>query len=296
MRSFLSILLLSIFSVASAQMLENKEGQTFGDKTNFVEDYVRLYKVHYIRGTFSTKAPLDIIRPNNDVYLYKFNELGELTLEYRTQLGDTLVTIYVYDERGNVIILRKSDQHGFHSYHYRYDDRNRIIYSEYRRDTNRGQNKLTFEPDETLIVSTETFEYIELEELNYKKIYFNESGISYKEEFFYFNEKKQLIRQEGMLKKGAGRTNVTYAYDENGRLLEKYSESSVMGNYTSKYAYEYDDLGNIMSLKYYRNGTYITEHQLMYFPETHLLQGIITRDHETNIMTILLLKDYVYFN
>jgi len=295
MKFIFIIFLIQLLGHANAQMLENKEGQTFGDKPNFVEDYIRRYSIHFIKGNFSTKAPMDIIRPNNDVYLYKFNELGELTLEYRTQLGDTLVTIYVYDERGNVIILRKSDRYGFHSYHYRYDHLNRIIYTEYRHDKNKGQNKLTFEPDQTLIVSTETFEYVSLENKDYKKLYLNESGTIYKEEFFYFDEKKRLIRQEGILKTGSGRTNITFTYNEGDRLVEKNTESYVMGTTTSKYAYEYDALGNIMSLKYYRNGEYNTEHQLMYFPETYLLQGIISRDHATNIMTILSLKDYVYF-
>jgi len=295
MKYIFILLLIQFLGNANAQMLENREGQSFGDKPNFVEDYVRRYRIQYIKGNFSTKAPMDIIRPNNDVYLYKFNELGELTLEYRTQLGDTLVTIYVYDERGNIIIRRKSDRYGFHSYHYRYDDLNRIIYTEYRHDKNIGQNNLTFEPDQTLIVSAETFEYINLENKDYKKLYLNESGTIYKEEFFYFDEKKRLIQQEGILKTGSGRTNVTYTYNEDGRLLEKKTENYVMGTTTSKYAYEYDALGNIMALKYYRNGEYITEHQLMYFPDTYLLQGIISRDHATNIMTILSLKDYVYF-
>ena len=296
MKSIISILLIQFCGGLFSQILENTEGQTFGEKPNFVEDFVRRNKIKSIKGTFSTKAAMDYIRPNDDIYIYKFNQSGELTLEYKTQLGDTLVTIYLYDDRGNLTVLRKSDQYGFHSYHYKYDALNRIIYSEYRRDTNRGQDKLAFEPDQSLIVSTETFEYIELEGKNYKKIYYNNTGNIYKEEFFYFDENNYLIRQEGILKTGSGRTNTTYAYDEKGRLLEKYSESFVMGNYTSKYAYEYDEFGNILSLKYYRNGEYITEYQIMYYPETLLLLGIITRDHATNFMTILSFKEYVYFD
>jgi len=289
------ILIFLCFTVFS-QILENTGGQLFGgERPYFDKDFIKRNKIQFIKGFFSTKAARDYIKPSDDIYWYKFNQLGELTLEYRTLAGDTLVTIYVYDERGNIIIKRKSDKYGFESQHYRYDEKNRIIYSELRRDVNKGQDKLTFEPDQSMIVTKEIFEYIELSGKNYKKIFYNNSGNIYKEEFFYFDENNYLIKQEGLLKTGSGRTNVTYTYDDKGRLSEKYAETLVMGNYSSKYTYEYDQHGNILSLKYFRNGEYNTEFQLLYFPETMLLKAIITRDHATDFMTIIKFEEYTYY-
>lgn len=279
-----------------SQMLGNTGGQVFGDKPAFVTDFVRNHKIKNINGTYTTKAELDYIRPSSDVITYKFNRAGELSQEYKVQSGDTIMTVFVYDEHGNVITMRRSDRWSFISYHYEYDSRNRITRSELRRDDNKGQDRLTFEPDKSKIVSSETFGYVELEKGNYKKMYYNENGSTYREEFFYFDEAGRLIRQEGVLKTGTGRSDITYTYDKEGRLIEKYSETEMMGIFTEKQVYEYDQWGNILAQRYYKDGKYTTEFQLLYNEDTQELKAIITRDHATNFMTILSLKDYTYFD
>lgn len=277
------------------QMIDNTEGKTFGDVPFFSVDFIQRNKVKTIRGYYSTKATLDVIHKTKDFYGYEFNRAGQLVKDFRTQFGDTLVRMYEYDENGRLAVLRKSDKQGFESYHYLYDERGRILSEEYRRDFTKGINKTNFILDQSFSVSIEKFEYIDLEGMNYKKVYYNTSGRIYMDEFFYFDENGFLIRQEGRLKMGSGLTNTFYKYDEKGRVIEKNVEKSVIGNYTSKWTYEYDDHSNVMAQHYFKNEAYITENQLVYFQESLLLKAIITRDEATDFMTILQFTAYTYF-
>lgn len=278
-----------------AQVFVNRCEEIFGDRPMFVQNYIRQYGVKTISGIVSTKAQLDEIRQTTDIHFYKFNRAGELTLEYKTQFGDTLITIYVYDERSNVIIKRKADQYGFHSYHYRYDNLNRLISYEYRNEKNSGQDEFTHVPDENKLVTSERFEYIALENKNYKKIYYNNIGVAYKEEFYYFNEKGWLTKQESALKNGAGRSSVIYNYDEAGQLITKETAVSMMGNFTTKNAFDYDENGNTLAQRFYRDDTYMMEYQYLYLPENGLLSAIISREHANNFMTIISFKAYTFF-
>jgi hypothetical protein len=285
-----------IGSLGVSQMLGNSQGQLFGDQPEFVFDFIRTHKIKTIVGHYATKAELDYIRPSDDILVYQFNRAGELGYEYRIQGVDTIITVYVYDERSNLIEKRRSDRYSFVSNHYRYDDQNRLIYSELRREENARQNRFTHVPGESAKMSSEKFAYEDFDNGNYKKIYYNDGGSVYMEEFFYFDGKGRLSRQEGVLKAGSGRTNTSYLYNDAGQLVEKYSESTVMGTYTSKQVYEYDEWGNILAQHTYKDGVYVMEFQILYDAETQHLKAIISREHATNFMTILTLKDYTFFD
>lgn len=293
----LGLFIIGIFATffAEAQIIDNTEGKTFGDVPYFNVEFVKRNKIKSIRGFYSTKATLDVIRKTKDYYCYEFNAIGQLTKDYQTQFGDTLVRQYEYDANGRIIVLRKSDKNGFESYHYTYDERGRLLEEEYRRDVNKGRDKINFVLDQSYSVSIEKYEYVEMEGLNYKKLYYNTAGKIYMDEFFYFEEHGYLIRQEARLKMGSGLSDTRFTYDEKGRVSEKIVEKRGMGNYISKWRYEYDDHSNIMAQHYYKNDVYLTEHQVVYFQESLLLKAIITRDVETDFMTILQFTDYTFY-
>lgn len=277
-------------------MLDNIEGKTFGEVPFFNESFVQRNKIKTIKGYYSTKATLDIIRKSKDVYYYEFNAKGQLIQDYRTQYGDTLISIYEYNEQGQLSILRKSDNDGFHSYHYRYDERGRILEREYRRDFNKVGDVASFELDKSFSISIEKFEYLEMEGLDYKKIYYNNAGRVYQEEFFYYEENGYLIRQEARMKMGSSYTNTTYVYDELGRVKEKIIEKHIVSTYISKWIYEYDAHSNVLAQHYYKKDAYLTENQIVYSQDNLLIDAIITRDAATNLVTILKLSDYKFFD
>ena len=297
MRMLMIYILVLIFQFSGfSQILDNTQGQTFGEKPYFNEHFVSRNKIKCIKGYYSTKASLDVIRKSKDFYQYEFDENGRLIKELRTQFGDTLVSMYAYDSIGRLKILRKSDNYGFHSYHFSYDERNRITKKEYLRDVSKNGDKYKFDLDRSFIVSEEKFEYQALEGSNYKKRYLNNAGKIYKEELFFFNEFDLLVRQEGRLIMGSGITNVIYTYDEMGRVVEKKMENRMTTSSSSLWKYEYDEHDNLLAEHYYKNDNYLKETQVVYKPETLLLEAFINRETENDFVTILQFKAYEFYD
>lgn len=279
----------------SAQILDNTNGQTFGDKPFFNEEFIKRNKVKTIKGYYSHKADLDYIRESGDIYFYEFNENGQLVKDYRTQYNDTLISFYEYNAQGNLAAMRKSDAGGFYTYLFKYDEKGRIIEKEYRRDVNKSGNVNDFELDRSFVVSIDKFAYVDFEGKNFKKIYYNNIGKVYMEEFYYFNEFENLYIQETRMKMGSGRSKTTYEYDFKGRVNKKKVEKFTIGNYTYEWTYEYDEFDNLLAEHYYKNGEYLREHQIVYDEATYLLGAIIERDEPTNYVTILQFPDYTFF-
>ena len=277
-----------------AQMLDNSSGETFGDKPFFNVSFIKSNKIKEIKGYYSSKAELQGIVKSDDIYVYQFNEKGELTKEFRTQFGDTLVNQYAYDFKGNLIQVRKSDKYGFHSHHYTYDSLNRITSKEYRRDLNKSGDRIKFQLDKSYRISGETYSY-ENTSIGLKKYYYNNAGKVYKTEFFYTDEDGYLLKNESNLKTGSGKSKTIYKYGDKGLISEKIIETVLMRKTTTKTTFEYDENQNVLAQHYYRNGEYITEFQIIYSSSTMLLNVILTKDVKTNHITILKLTDYSFY-
>lgn len=295
MRLIQLFVILFLPRLALSQMLDNTHATAFEGKPEFVRAFIQANGIQTIRGTFSTKADKDIIRESKDATYYKFNRFGELTFEYKTVYNDTLYTLYAYDERSNLIIKRTADKYGFQSHHYFYDQRNRLVRIEVRTQSNTGQDKYSFVPEADKQTAVERFEYVDLDDRSYKKCYLNTAGTIYREEFFYFDANNRLLRQEAYQKSGSGKSTVEMNYNDQGQLIEKTAASSVMGNYGTRYTYEYDAYGNILSMKYYENEVYKTEFQYVYDSDNKLLKAVIMRDAQTNLMTIVKYDQYTFF-
>lgn len=295
MKVLFSFLVFACSVFCFSQMLNNLHLDEFEGAPEFERAYMRSHHIHTIKGSILYKADHDVLRETNHATYYKFNKFGELTFEYKTVLNDTIFTLYVYDERSNLIIKRTADKFGFESCHFRYDSQNRLISKEVRIQSNTGQDKYQHVPDESFLQRFEKYEYVELGNNSYKKNYLNNGGSVYREEFFYFDEQNRLIKQEAYQKSGSGKSVLEIIYNEKGQLIEKKASSSVMENYATSYQYEYDENGNIYAMKFYENDKYKTEFQFVYDSESGYLKAIISRDVETQLMTIVKYDSYTFF-
>jgi len=138
-------------------MLDNSKGQTFSNTPFFNADFIKKNKIERITGYYSTKAESATIKKTNNIYVYQFNQKGELITEFKTKNKDTLVSQYHYDDNGNLSEIRKSDKYGFHSYHYTYDSIHRMLSQEYRRDINKTSDIINFELDKSYYISSEFY-------------------------------------------------------------------------------------------------------------------------------------------
>lgn len=291
----LFIILFFLLGINSyCQMLDNTKGEAFGEKPFFNQNFIKKNKIKLIKGFYSTKTDLDVIRENPNTYVYEFNQDGQLVKEILTKFGDTIVSIYAYDKNNNLILIRKSDSYGFHSHHFEYNNENQLIKKEYRRDINKSGDKINFDLDKSYIISSETYTY-EITPIGLKKQYYNSQNILYQTEFFYRNEDGYLLKQESQLKTGAGRSQTEFKYGDKGLLIEKSSETFITQLVNTKFIFEYDENQNILAQHYYRNGEYQTEFQIIYERQTMLLSALLTRDVKTNFITIIKFSYYEFF-
>ncbi|MFD1552475.1 hypothetical protein DNU06_10410 [Putridiphycobacter roseus] len=294
MKSLFTCTFLFYFSLTFGQILNHSKGELFTEDPRFNPTFIKNNKIKSIKGYYSTKADYDRIRPTNNVYVYEFNQEGYLVQDYKTIRRDTIVRAYEYDKNHNLIVLRQSDQYGFQSFHYTYDSLNRLIEKEYRRDVNHKKSKVDFDLGESYIISKHTFGY-ENVKAGLKKSYFNSLGKVYQTEIFYADINGYLYKQESRSLTGVGSAKTDYQYNEMGLLRECKTETVLNSKSSSRIKIEYDNNENIMAQHYYRNGVYKTEFQIVYNSENMLLNALLSRDIETNVITILKFADYTFF-
>ncbi|MEX1002531.1 MAG: hypothetical protein WDZ35_10495 [Crocinitomicaceae bacterium] len=293
-RVVLSILLLVPF-FTSSQMLLNPKGEVLEEMPFFNPDFIKSLHIKSFRGTYATKFNQDIIRPNDDTFVYEFDRLGQLVRKYKIRLNDTLVTTYQYDYKGNVIVLRESNKYGFHEYRYKYDQRDRLIEMELRRDKKPVRNKLSFELDENTVVAKEKYEYLPLGEMDYKRLCYNQSGRIYKTEFYYFNDRELLAKKESALHNGNNRVEVNYFYNEQDKITEVKTRFISSEREDARKIFTYDEAGNVLSRHIYNGKQLLIEEQLVYKKEDNTLKAILSREANEAMITILQFKEYRFY-
>ena len=281
--------------IVHAQMLENPRGEILEERPFFNPEFIKKHKIRSFRGNYSTKFNFDIIRPNNDVFVYQFDRLGQLVRKYKILKGDTLATSYQYDYKGNITLRRETNKFGFYEYRFWYDDRDRMTKMEIRREQEVDYNKFSFELDESTIIAVEKYEYISLGQLNYKRICYNKSGRIYKNEYYYFNEDGYLAKRETALHNGNNRVEENYFYDQKNRVTEVKTIFVSAGGRSERKIFEYDEMGNIISRKVYSGENIAQEDQLVYREKDNSLKAIISREAGESMLTILEFKLYRFY-
>jgi YD repeat-containing protein len=161
-----------------------------------------------------------------------FNDKGLVVRnEYTRSDNEVNVTVFEYDEKGNLVRSTETIP-GNDSptvYTYTYDDKGNLTYRD------RGGDQTTFTYDESG-----------------KRIKANmtvEDGNSY-ETVYTYNDKGELIKMtETKTKNGASETHseTVFTYDDKGRVTS--STMTMPDGYTSKDAWTYDEYGNVIKVE-----------------------------------------------
>ncbi len=287
---FFIIFLLIVSFSCDAQMLDiNKP--LFTDLPFFNTNFIKNNKIKSITGSISSKKVQDIIRSKGLDYVYEFNEDGTLKTQLSSYLKiglkDSSTTSYTYNEKGNIVAMRKSDSYGFYSYHYTYDSSDHIILQTYTRDENKYNSKDKFELNKNYIITSDSFSYQQTGEKQLKKIFYNSYGKIYKEQTSYYNEYGYLIEEYTKFIIGNNKKKITYEYDENGRLFKKHNFNNIANDKKISEVYTYDEIGNILEINYYENEKHTSVKQFLYDKKTMLLTAQLIQEVETQFLRII---------
>ena len=293
------LFLLIIVGGSYAQILELNR-PLFTDEPFFNAKFISKNKVKSITGSRSSKKVKDIIRTKGLDFYYEFNKEGLLTKQIATFLiaenkKDTNIITYHYGASNRLDYIRKSDNYGYFSYHYKYDEINNLVNQTYCRDENMCDYKGDFYIRNQYVINTDSFSYERLSNTQLKKLYYNSYNKVYKEEFFYYNELGNLIEEYSKYIIGNKKSKITYEYDEKGRISNVVSVQNLNLNEKIKEVYIYDDLDNILEIKVYLNDKYKTSKQYLYDKKTMLLTAQLIQEVETEFVQIIQYK-YTFYN
>lgn len=283
-------MLYSFFSPCFGQILALNQ-PLFTDDPFFNQSFIKANKIKSITGSISSKKVRDIIRSKGLDFHYEFNKKGKLIQQISSHLSsgikDSTTVLYYYDEQNNIETKRKNDSYGFYAYHYSYDDQNQLISQTYCREENIFNSKYQFKLKSQFIISKDSFSYEKYDASQSKKKFYNVHGRLFKEQTNYFNEYGYLTEEYTKFIIGNNKKKTTYFYDENGRLSTKEIYINIAQDKKTTSKYTYDEIGNVLEIKEFKDGEQITSRQFLYDQKTMLLTAQIIQDVSTGFLRII---------
>ena len=275
---------------AGAQLLDNSKGQAFTEAPFFNTAFIRASKIKEIKGEYTFKKQGDIMRQTDYVYVFTFDELGRLIRHYETARGtivsDTMVRFYTYDSKNQLLSLRSSEQRGFMTTYYTYDDSGRVVKEEIWRDIDTLHSLLKPNIERSILWNSETMSYQYYGNQFRKKIY-NSYGNQYLETTSYKDSLGYLSSVNDLYTITRDQYTTKYTYGNKGWIDNIKVFHNIEPQPVSEQQFTYDTYGNITSKKVYKNGVFTTEYQIIYSGKTGLLSSILTREVSSNFISII---------
>lgn len=296
--SFIFILT-CITCACHSQIIDNREGTAFTDDNFFSRDFIKSNKIKSIHGKVSTKRENEAMYEKDQFNYYEFDSEGRITviMSTFTSLGnskDTGIVNFVYNDKGQLVTKRRSDNYGFYSYNYEYDSAGRVTKETYCRDENAGKSKYHFVLGKQFIISSESYTYHQYVDRQYVRKYYNNYGALYQERYSYYDLNNYHTEDIYRLTLSGKESKTTYGYDEKGRLNKKTDVSYIFGYSETSDTYKYDALGNLEEHSSFRNAEQKVLRSMLYDQKTMLLSAQVMKDFDTGLIYVIRYS-YNYF-
>src|SRR3989344_5025693 len=317
---FLTTLFLFVFSLgAFAQLVTNNPVEIGIGPIAFNSKNIKKNKIKKIDVVIVDKPDGEIIIDKGASQGYEFDSLGRVTRYYYPNLNsvkneevevpeirrkgkiiqaattrtvtkfynDTIFADIYYDQKNRIITKRVKMGAYYNSYYYEYNEQGQIKKEMHFRETNVSENKNEFKMGVQNILSSETFEYIEMTPTQVKKRCMNDEGREYKKGIINYDEKGNKLSENYEFIVSWMRQENIFQYDAKGNLLEKTFTSNESGNIKEYTVYKYDGNGVVLEEKKFKNDALLSEMSYLYDETNTLLKSKINRDHKNNSIGIV---------
>ncbi|HLC83131.1 MAG TPA: hypothetical protein VJI69_04810 [Bacteroidia bacterium] len=317
---FLTTLFLFVFSLgAFAQLVTNNPVEIGIGPIAFNSKNIKKNKIKKIDVVIVDKPDGEIIIDKGASQGYEFDSLGRVTRYYYTILNsvqneevevpeirrkgkiiqhattktvtkyynDTIFADIYYDQQSRIITKRVKMGAYYNSYYYEYNEKGQIAKEMHFRETNVSENKNEFKMGVQNILSSETFEYIQMTPTQVKKRCLNDEGREYKKGIINYDEKGNKLTENYEFIVSWMRQENIFQYDAKGNLLEKTFTSNESGNVKEYTVYKYDGNGVVLEEKKFKNDALLSEMSYLYDETNTLLKSKINRDHKNNSIGIV---------
>ena len=285
-------ILLVVFIICSldgrGQFITNNNGGAFSDQAFFNPAYIQALRIQRLTATISIKKKNDGIRLTKDELIYHFDTTGNLIhIEQIKNSNDKFETTnqyFNYDSYARLIESKKDRGTNWFVTNYNYDSLGRIhekIESVISKET----------PDIPSILNYERIEYTLLKE-GFLKKYYDENKQEFKEQLI-ISSQVDLIEETEKYKMSVYSTKKEFLMN-NGRLasLTIYKENMALPMEQNCFTYNSD--GELESKEILKEGTFISEWQLLYEPTNKIISALIKQDKATGTMEIFRFKEQKY--
>ncbi|MBI4947784.1 MAG: hypothetical protein HY840_15440 [Bacteroidetes bacterium] len=259
-----------------ASVVDKPDGEIIRDKglaENFLFDTEgNLIRHYYNEITSLAKTEIEIPAVYKSGRVVRKSST-KINYEYRY---DTLGTEYVYTSNGYLKMKRVCIGDFFNTTYYEYFGDGLVSRQTLCKETNIAKKGEPFRLGVQTIISEEKFEYEPLSPTQIKKKFLNDEGKPYKQGILNYANGK-IIDETYEFVVGFIRSGITYKYDANNRLTEKMSTDNSSGSNTEKVSYEYDDNGNTIKEKKFKNGIQTDETIFIYDVNKKLLTSQANR-------------------
>ena len=291
--SFLIIILGSFFT-ANTQIIDNSEGQAFGQIPFFNSDFVSKNKIKKLKGFFSVTSPTTPVIQTGLYCVYEFDEQGRLSHTIETYQGtnstDSLENFYFYNEKNQLIQHRKKEHNGYTAIVNELDEKGRIIKQIYKRDLLNSKGELV----ESFLINEETMKYKLIDSTEICTIY-NNYNLPYLEKTIKYNTNGYLVEISERSITTSGFYKVTYSYNERGWLESKKKFVNSSSEPVEEWRYQYDTFGNIKNIFSYSFGELVEEKEIYYNDKSLILSNILFIDAKTKRVKMLQLKEKQFY-
>ena len=128
-----------------------------------------------------------------------------------------------------------------------------------------------------------------------KCTHYNNYDLPYLDEYYNYNDLGYLVSREERIKMTSSVYTYTHEYNDKGKLASIKKTSNRKSGILEEITFKYDELGNLIEKRVYRDGEFTTDIQIIYNSKTKLLSAVLTKQVSTGFMTIIRFKEYEFY-
>ncbi len=319
MKLLTTLLLLTLQLAAFGQLISTAPTEIGIGPSSFNAKTIKKNKIRKIDVVIVDKPDGEIIIDKGASQGYEFDSLGRTIRYYYTILNfaenevvdvpeirrkgklvqaatnktvtkyfnDTIFADIYYDQKSRIIAKRVKMGAYYNSYYYEYNNKDQIIKELHFRETNISEDKKLFKLGVQNILSSETFEYVQMTPTQVKKRCLNDEGREYKKAIINYDEKGNKLSESYEFIVSWMRQENVYQYDNKEFLTEKTYTSNESGNVKEYTVYKYDASGVLLEEKKFKNDALVGETSYLYDETNTILKSKINRDHKNNSIGIV---------
>lgn len=270
----------------------NPSQKLFSEEPFFNSEIIKANKIKSMLIEIQSKADHKPIMHHNMWLSYDFDKEGRMIRSYKLfkksnfQI-DTILISFEYDALNRLITKRMSDNFGYYSLNYEYDNKGNIVKETFCRETTSGNSILDFKVLKQYPIAVETFKTECYSPTQCKRFTLNNLGNAYKETLIYYDKHGRITAEETSYINTGKREKRSFNYDEKGRITEITDYSDISGENTQLIAIDYDLQGRIIKWIVYKNNQLKENAEFLFFDDKpQIISAYINRKESEKQMDI----------